>query len=122
MWPTTLATTDTRGGAYPRDNPTLKGAMRRWPTACVTDSKDSARHTTTTGIMAPGTSLTDAMRGHLRPTTPPDGKDTTVLVPEFVEALMGLPEGWTLVDAEPVSLGSETPSSGSKPRRRSRSS
>jgi hypothetical protein len=88
---------------------------RKWPTACTTDAKDSARGTTTTGIMHPGTSLTDAMRASAAtwepdtsgpPTTKTtkDGADTLVLVPEFVEALMGLPEGWTLVDGESVWL------------------
>lgn len=33
-----------------------------WPTANVMDSKDSARHTTKTGVMHPGTTLTDAIR------------------------------------------------------------
>lgn len=34
-----------------------------WPTANVQDSASAARHTTTTGIMHPGTTLTDAVRG-----------------------------------------------------------
>lgn len=33
-----------------------------WPTAVVSDSESSARGTTTTGVMHPGASLTDAMR------------------------------------------------------------
>lgn len=43
--------------------PTLSGAVNRyWPTPIATDSTSSARHTTTTGVMHPGTTLTDAVR------------------------------------------------------------
>ena len=41
---------------------TVGDASSCWPTAAVSDSRSSARGTTTTGIMHPGTSLTDAMR------------------------------------------------------------
>lgn len=87
-----------------RRGPLLTEMAARWPTPARTDAKDSARGTTTTGVMHPGTSLTDAMRGHPLPETSTDGHDTMVLVPEFVEALMGFPEGWTHVDAELVLL------------------
>lgn len=33
-----------------------------WPTPQTTDANSAARHTTTTGVMHPGTTLTDAMR------------------------------------------------------------
>jgi hypothetical protein len=82
-----------------------------WPTAVTTDAPGAARHTTTTGIMQPGTMLTDAMRiflveiqVNLDPDSrrlhalKKDGKDTSlqaVLSPLFVEALMGYPTGWT---------------------------
>lgn len=33
-----------------------------WPTTSEADARSSGRHTTTTGVMHPGTSLTDAMR------------------------------------------------------------
>jgi len=41
-----------------------------WPTPTSTDAKSSGRHTTTTGIMHPGTTLTDAARaaGEIFPT------------------------------------------------------
>lgn len=37
-------------------------ASRLWPTAATTDTSSSGRHTTTMGVMHPGTSLTDAIR------------------------------------------------------------
>jgi len=62
-----------------------------WPTPAVSDCRSSGRHTTTTGVMHPGTSLTDAMRSHQDPTAPragDDGQGPMVLNPAFVEALM----------------------------------
>lgn len=41
---------------------TLTAATRQWPTPQTTDGTSSARHTTTTGVMHPGTTLTDAVR------------------------------------------------------------
>lgn len=111
-WPTPTAKLgDNRGmpsretaeRRYQQGRRNLDDAIVKWPTPCTTDSKDSARGTMTMDVMHPGTSLTDAMRGPPDPTTKPDGDDTLVLVPEFVEALMGLPEGWTLVDDDNVS-------------------
>lgn len=43
-----------------------------WPTAVVTDSSDSARNTTSTGVMHPGTSLNDAIRQHEQMWRTPD--------------------------------------------------
>lgn len=42
----------------------LSSRARKWPTATATatDARGGARHTTTTGVMHSGTSLTDAMR------------------------------------------------------------
>lgn len=82
-----------------------------WPTPVTTDSKSSARGTTTTGVMHVGVSLTDAMRSHrgLKMSAPgPSGADKPVLSPEFVEALMGLPPGWTRVDDDTASSSLET--------------
>ncbi len=67
-----------------------------WPTVVVTDSRSSGRATTTTGIMNPGTSLTDATRatyfrlGLWNGTMP-----RPVLNPLWVEQIMGFPGGWT---------------------------
>lgn len=45
-----------------------------WPTATDGDSRASGRHTTTTGVMHPGTSLTDAMRQWPTPNVPNGGR------------------------------------------------
>jgi hypothetical protein len=45
----------------------------RWPTATEGDSRLSGRHTTTTDVMHPGTSLTDASRSF--PQAPQTGED-----------------------------------------------
>jgi hypothetical protein len=77
---------------------------KNWPTPVKTDAKDAARGTTTTGVMHPGETLTDAIRvwcTRHRLTmrkAGQNGSGTAVLNPEFVEALMGLPMGWTHVD------------------------
>ena len=127
-----------KGGEMERPSagtPSLATWARRWPTPAASDSRSSGRHTTQTGVMHAGTSLTDAMRqwptpcardhkgGNLKPysergggtkgeqlpnfvrhhfhpaqTTPTDGSDTSqkaVLHPAFLEALMGIPTGWT---------------------------
>jgi len=44
------------------ERPTLAALAQMWPTATVGDSRSSGRHTTKTGVMHAGTSLTDAMR------------------------------------------------------------
>ena len=90
-----------KGGEKERPSagtPSLATWAQRWPTPAVSDSRSSGRHTTTTGVMHPGTSLTDAMRSHLDQTTPQDGDDGSpraVLNPAFLEALLGIPTGWT---------------------------
>lgn len=48
-------------------------ASSSWPTAAASDSRSSGRHTTETGVMHPGTSLTDAMRGMWRTPDAPHG-------------------------------------------------
>src|SRR5262245_28110809 len=44
------------------EHPTAANGSSSWPTGNVTDANSAARHTTTTGVMHPGTSLTDAVR------------------------------------------------------------
>jgi hypothetical protein len=58
MWQTPK--TPTGGGQ--EDEQGLDQQARLWPTANTRDSSDAARHTTTTGVMHPGTTLTDAVR------------------------------------------------------------
>ena len=110
FWPTATAASygssqnginSSRPSAGTASLPTLAS---NWPTPCTTDAKDTARSTTSTGVMHPGTTSTGAIRAWCtrhRQTmgkVGPDGSGPAVLHPEFVEALMGLPEGWTRVD------------------------
>jgi hypothetical protein len=84
---------------------TLAGQASTWPTPCTTDAAAAARQTTTTGVMHDGVTLTDAMRafdshlGHPSWMRGHVGPSPAVLCPEFVEALMGLPRGWSELDA-----------------------
>jgi len=83
----------------------LTGRGSWWPTPCARDARDSARHTVRAD--APShreTSLTDKMREwgtrRVRKTGQrgSSGRRKAVLNPEFVEILLGLPEGYTLVN------------------------
>lgn len=97
-----------------------------WPTPVRGDAKNSARHTTTTGVMHSGTMMLDAVRvfemqrsgTSSTPTGAPDptseippgesgSSATPVVNPAFLERLMGWPAGWTDIDASPESLQSE---------------
>lgn len=50
----------------------LGDMAKNWPTATRKDADSSARHTTTTGIMNPGTTLTDATRNWPTPNCAPE--------------------------------------------------
>ena len=84
----------------------LSGDGSWWPTPCASDARDSARHTVRADAPSHrGTSLTDKMRewkGSRRARRTgkrgPSGRRKAVLNPGFVEMLLGLPEGYTLVD------------------------
>ena len=75
-----------------------------WPTAVVGDSRSSARHTTDTGVMHPGTMLLDAVRVwhglHSSTVTGAESPSTSGLRlnPRFVEWLMGFPDEWTVYE------------------------
>lgn len=101
----------TSGGCRPDAEPgyhrQVRDVVHNWPTPTKTDAWDSARHTTTTGIMHPGTMSLDAVRdfysnnptGHLVPNQPIlDGTigspEPLVVNPAFVARLMGLPQDW----------------------------
>jgi hypothetical protein len=98
----------------------LKEAVMLWPTPTVGDSRNSARHTTTTGKSHDGTTLVDATRVWPTPTArdykgqnsakhlaKPGGHHNQLpnavalrgnvgaLNPTWVEWLMGFPSGWT---------------------------
>jgi hypothetical protein len=64
------------GALYPRATSAPRINVRdstSWPTATTADSRSSARHTTTTGVMHPGTMLTDAARMWRTPDSPNAG-------------------------------------------------
>lgn len=73
-WPTPQAGDSIRGvsekhaakqranGHGDRNLPNTTSLVAPWPTPTVGDAKSSGRHTTTTGVMHPGTTLTDASR------------------------------------------------------------
>lgn len=97
-----------------------------WPTPTRTDGNDSARHTTTTGVMHSGTMMLDAVRAltgrrDLPPmlqSGQPGSPAIPVVNPRFVEALLGAPDQWTAVvddnDSSLLAIASAYP----KPRRR----
>lgn len=117
------ACTQRRKSALPtNENGSLSSA---WPTPVAADSRQTAKHTTKTGVMHDGTTLVDAVRLWPTPTAnedaagTPNGKmqkmlgnhpeirgplgqenrkrygNPSVLSPQFVEALMCFPIGWT---------------------------
>ena len=103
LWPTPAATPygTNQGGSAGRVGPireSLDTMARHWPTPTAGDSKSSGGRTYPGSKMHPGTSLTDAVVGSINsrrgPRTSGDGP---VLNPQFVEALMGLPDRWTAV-------------------------
>ena len=62
LWPTPTTRDRTSQSELRQGGLNLGDAVRRWPTPTVGDSRNSARHTTTTGNSHPGTTLTDAVR------------------------------------------------------------
>ena len=112
-----------------KGKPSLDALAGKWPTAVVTDAESAGRHTTATGVMHPGTSLTDALRQWStrldRETwqgggaTLPAAARRPVLNPRFVEALMGFPRGW--LDLTPK-LASAKPRKSAAPGKRSAAS
>jgi hypothetical protein len=69
-WASPQASDPTSGPAHERGNLKLTGQAKQWPTPCTTDSRAAGRHTTTTDVMHPGTSLTDAIRSSTAWQTP----------------------------------------------------
>lgn len=90
-----------RSGDNPR--PSLRALVDSWPTPTTRDAASAARHTTATGVMHPGTMLTDAIRSfrssrpppEISTDGPPSSKSRPVLNPRFVAMLMGWPIDWT---------------------------
>lgn len=94
QWPTPCAATDSRTAtaspaALARGFAgTLTDAMRMWPTPTARAAPDCASERDRN---SPSLS---AIASHHAPTTTTGGSDGKVLNPRFVEALMGLPNGW----------------------------
>jgi hypothetical protein len=117
-WPTPLARDEKGLTSENRNSMSLPDAVKNWPTPVTTDAKSAARGTTTTGVMHQGQSLTDAIREWPTPTAseygssnngcPGDGRTARseggVLNPDWVEALMGFPVGWSDGPLDPESL------------------
>ena len=75
VWPTPITTEATNGNQRYSQGGTPLSAAVNWPTATVGDSRNSARHSTKTGVMHEGTSLVDAIRIWPSPSSR-DWKDT----------------------------------------------
>lgn len=112
MWPSPTCS-DGKGGPgtskHRKGGLNLRTAVANWPTPTTSDARSSRRH----GYMQQGhagTTLTDAIDSHHQQATREPGKPGAHQVdlnPEFVEALMGFPPGWTeMLGSEP----SATPS------------
>ena len=111
FWPTPTASsygTSQNGSNSTRPSAGTPGLARLgswWPTPCASDARDSARHTTRDDAAShAGTTLTDKIRRYCSRHARTMGKHgrggrgKAVLNPAFVEQLLGLPEGYTLVD------------------------
>lgn len=71
---------------------TLAGSAQAWPTPKARDAKGADgenRNSPGLEVMARG------HRGETTPTAGPNGSPAADLNPSFVEALMGLPDGWS---------------------------
>jgi len=75
-WPTSGSMRNGICSAHETSAPLInENDCSSWPTATTADSRSSARHTTTTSVMHPGTMLTDAIRQWPSPSAR-DWKDT----------------------------------------------
>lgn len=99
----------------------MRTQVERWPTPTAMHGAGSLGYSTESGRHS-GTTLLDAAMLHAGlplDLTSRAGPDGLVLCPEFVEALMGFPEGWTHVDDAAASAALVTPSYRPKRSRRS---
>ena len=102
-----------RAGSHSRAeqpaSPCAVPASSCWPSPTVEDRRASRRHGyTITGN--PGTTLTDAMLLWYGDATGPGTEPSRGLNPDFCEALLGLPEGWTKIGDESACAALATPS------------
>lgn len=111
LWPTpTVNGNDNRKGASASSGDGLSTAVKMWPTPTATDagtgrinrsaSPGAAARPTLALLVAPRLWSTPAAQDGKNATCPASPA-TRSLNPEWVETLMGFPEGWTALD-EPV--------------------
>lgn len=126
-WQTPRASDGDKGGPNQalKGKPALTAQARRWGTPQSRDAKGAPGQGFNAGSLTAEALL--VFPSLPAPETPTDGATTPSataslrLSPDFVEALMGLPVGWTrcgLIDSEPLETGLSLP----KPKRRSGSS
>lgn len=72
-------------------------ACSSWPTAAESDSRSSGRHTTSTGVMHPGTSLTDSIRAW--PTPRAEDGESCGNYPKGQDSLTGVTRYWRTPNA-----------------------
>ena len=89
-WPTPVASDIGRTAKYAQGGTSLSCAVRDWPTPVATDYKGSTGPGLRRGTLPEAVGVEEDFFGPLNP--------------EWVEALMGWPMGWTDPDAEPVAL------------------
>jgi len=101
MWPTPKASEGHRGTDPERPGRTggqsLKQATADWPTPTAHDPKDLGGPPSQHERKSPGLATVASVHGPRAVTTPTDGESGSPKVdlnPRFVEALMGLPQGW----------------------------
>ena len=95
-WPTPRATDGEKGGPNQRGgkgDPMLPSAVHQWPTPRTSDSNGPGIHGT--GGQDLRTTV-DGLQGRENPST--SGKPRGRLNPQWVESLMGLPQGWTVLE------------------------
>ena len=105
-WPTPHANCHTGAGEHGEGGSNLQTAVKMWPTPTARDYKGGRKFKT---LKANGRNETNGLNDAVNYTV---GK-TAQLNPEWVEALMGFPSGWTEPDGPPLSGNHST--TGSRP-------
>lgn len=123
--PTTADSRET-AATLPTDGDGIRRSMSLWPTPQTTDANAAARHTTTTGIMHSGTTLTDATRAAEEEATEPpasnwltpQSRDHKGISQKVAKGLYtgGLPDQLAgLQDREKLSTSGSLPASSPRP-------
>lgn len=90
--------------------------VQTWPTATNGDSKSAARHTTTTGIMHPGTTLTDAI--NMWPTARAEDSESCGNHPGATDSLTGATRNWPTPQEHDRHISGRTPEETAQARQR----